>query len=154
MPTFLTNLLTSIFTPGPTPTLLTATNASFFALQLVLLLLLILTHSIHFIILSFLSAGLWYAINWFAAEVALAKQGDDNERGAEGENDDDDDDSGDGTETEGAEKEDMRRNTIPAQPDDHVTETGIRKRRSLGSSTGDASTDSEWDKVEEAETER
>ena len=34
-----------------------------------LLLLLIATYSIHFLILSFLSAGLWWAINWFVAEV-------------------------------------------------------------------------------------
>lgn len=66
---FFEDLWNSIFTPGPTPPLLLATNVTFAALQLVLLTLLILTYSIHFIVLSVLSAGLWSAINWFAKEV-------------------------------------------------------------------------------------
>jgi hypothetical protein len=69
--TFVENLFNSIFTPGPTPTLLVATNISFAALQLILLLLLISTYSIHFLVLSFLSAGLWWSINWFVAELKL-----------------------------------------------------------------------------------
>jgi hypothetical protein len=69
MSTFITDLFQSIFTPGPTSTLLIATNASFACLQVVLFLLLIATYSIHFLILSFLSAGLWWAINWFVAEL-------------------------------------------------------------------------------------
>ncbi len=80
MASFLASLWESIFTPGPTPTLLLATNASFGALQLLLLLLLVSTQSIHFVILSFLCAGLWYAINWFAAEVQAAKAKDDAEK--------------------------------------------------------------------------
>ncbi|KAJ0300667.1 hypothetical protein COL5a_006633 [Colletotrichum fioriniae] len=70
MAAFVTNLWESIFTPGPTPTLLRATNATFAALQLLLGVLLLATWSIHFVILSFLSAGLWYAINWFVVELA------------------------------------------------------------------------------------
>ncbi|KAK1687818.1 ER protein Pkr1-domain-containing protein [Colletotrichum godetiae] len=70
MAAFVTNLWDSIFTPGPTPTLLRATNATFAALQLLLGVLLLATWSIHFVILSFLSAGLWYAINWFVIELA------------------------------------------------------------------------------------
>ncbi|KXH28543.1 hypothetical protein CSAL01_09994 [Colletotrichum salicis] len=70
MAAFVTNLWDSIFTPGPTPTLLRATNATFAALQLLLGILLLATWSIHFVILSFLSAGLWYAINWFVIELA------------------------------------------------------------------------------------
>jgi cytoskeletal protein RodZ len=73
MSNFMVNLWESIFTPGPTPTLLIATNATFGALQLVLFSLLLFTHSIHFAILSVLCAGLWYAINWFAREVEAAK---------------------------------------------------------------------------------
>jgi len=73
MAAFFTDLVSSIFTPGPTPTLVVATNVSFAALQLVLLLLLIATYSIHFFILSFLSAALWYAINWFVAELNIAR---------------------------------------------------------------------------------
>jgi hypothetical protein len=69
MSAFLTELFNSIFTPGPTPTLIVATNTSFACLQLVLLLLLVATYSIHFVVLSFLSAGLWWAINWFVAEL-------------------------------------------------------------------------------------
>lgn len=34
-----------------------------------LALLLVFTHSVHFVILSLLSGGLWWAINWFAAEI-------------------------------------------------------------------------------------
>lgn len=71
MTTFLENLWNSVFTPGTTPTLLLATNASFGALQLLLFILLLATHSIHFIILSVLTASLWWAINWFARELAL-----------------------------------------------------------------------------------
>lgn len=69
MASFFTSLLNSIFTPGPTPVLLLATNISFGGLQLVLALLLVFTRSVHFAILSLLSGGLWWAINWFAAEL-------------------------------------------------------------------------------------
>ena len=88
MASFLTSLWESIFTPGPTPTLLIATNATFAALQLLLLILLIATYSVHFLVLSILSGGLWYAINWFAAELAAAKASDavssDNKPGSAG----------------------------------------------------------------------
>lgn len=73
MATFMTNLWESVFTPGPTPTLLIATNATFGSLQVLLLILLLTTSSIHFAILSVLCAGLWYSINWFAREVQAAK---------------------------------------------------------------------------------
>jgi hypothetical protein len=72
MSKFMEDLWSSIFTPGPTPSLLIATNASFACLQVVLLLLLIATYSVHFLVLSLLSAGLWYAINWFVAELRAA----------------------------------------------------------------------------------
>ncbi|KAG6018306.1 hypothetical protein E4U41_003985 [Claviceps citrina] len=74
MSSFLIDLWESIFTPGPTPTILRATNLSFGALQLVLLALLFATGSIHFVVLSVLCAGLWWAINWFARELAAAAQ--------------------------------------------------------------------------------
>ncbi|KAF2459261.1 ER protein Pkr1-domain-containing protein [Lineolata rhizophorae] len=73
MADFIANLWNSIFTPGPTPTLLLATNAAFAALQVLLLALLAATRSIHFLILSGLSASLWWAINWFAGELAAAQ---------------------------------------------------------------------------------
>lgn len=73
MSSFIVDLWESIFVPGPTPTILRATNATFAALQVTLLALLVSTYSIHFVILSILSAGLWWSINWFAAELAAAK---------------------------------------------------------------------------------
>lgn len=73
MADFLTNLWGSVFTPGATPTLLVATNATFAALQALLLALLIATYSIHFAILSVLCGGLWYSINWFATELRAAQ---------------------------------------------------------------------------------
>ena len=69
MASFVEELWSSVFTPGPTPTLLIATNATFAALQVVLFSLLIATYSIHFVVLSVLSGSLWYSINWFAREV-------------------------------------------------------------------------------------
>jgi len=74
MASFLTSLWESIFTPGPTPTLLIATNVTFGSLQILFLSLLIATHSFHFVALSILSAGLWWGINWFAGELAQAKE--------------------------------------------------------------------------------
>lgn len=69
MSQFFKDLWESIFTPGPTPSLLLATNVTFAALQVVLASLLLATHSIHFVILSVLCGSLWYAINWFAREL-------------------------------------------------------------------------------------
>jgi len=80
MTTFIENLWTSIFTPGPTSTLLLATNVSFGALQTVLLALLIATYSIHFLVLSVLSAGLWWSINWFAVEVSAVRAKEEEEK--------------------------------------------------------------------------
>ena len=74
MADFVQNLWESIFTPGPTPTLLVATNVTFACLQTVLLLLLVATYSIHFLILSCISAGLWLSINWFAGELKAAQE--------------------------------------------------------------------------------
>ncbi|KAK3394021.1 ER protein Pkr1-domain-containing protein [Podospora didyma] len=74
MAAFLTELFESIFTPGPTPTLLVATNVTFAALQVVLAALLVATYSVHFLILSVLSGGLWTAINWFARELGEHQQ--------------------------------------------------------------------------------
>ncbi|KAI0164662.1 ER protein Pkr1-domain-containing protein [Xylariaceae sp. FL1272] len=73
MASFVEQLWESIFTPGPTPSLLIATNVTFASLQVVLFVLLIATYSIHFLALSIISAGLWWAINWFATELAAVK---------------------------------------------------------------------------------
>lgn len=73
MASFFTQLWESIFTPGPTPTLLVATNASFAALQALFFAMLLGTRSVHFVILSLLCGGLWWAINWFAVEIRAAQ---------------------------------------------------------------------------------
>jgi cytoskeletal protein RodZ len=69
MGSFVEDLWSSVFTPGPTPSLLIATNVTFAALQVLLLALLLATYSIHFVVLSILSAALWWSINWFAQEL-------------------------------------------------------------------------------------
>jgi hypothetical protein len=74
MASFVQDLWESIFTPGPTPTLLLATNVTFAALQLVLGALLLATWSVHVVVLSFLCGGLWWSINWFARELSVHQQ--------------------------------------------------------------------------------
>ena len=156
MAAFFTNLMESIFTPGPTPTLIVATNASFAALQVIFLVLLIATYSVHFLILSFLSGGLWWAINWFATELHIANQKEaEAKRQKEAQRSRQQKDTEDsGTETEGkaglsasqeSESEKEMNTLAPEAMDD-----GMRKRRSVGETSGYQSTDSEWDKVEEA----
>jgi len=171
MAAFLEELWNSVFTPGPTPTLLVATNAAFAALQLLLLVLLIATYSLHFLVLSVLCGGLWYSINWFATEISREQQAqkakDKKEKSPEPDNASD-------TETESA---------LPDAPTDPVTAKtpssassqnqrherpkdssstllepkmaesteALRRRRSLGESSGYVSTDSEWEKVSEGE---
>ena len=161
MASFLTDLFSSIFTPGPSASLITATNVSFAALQIVLSLLLTATYSVHFLILSFLSAFLWYAINWFVRELEATTR-DEKEAGRSGElraahlNDSQEEDSGE--ETEGAEERKKKNGTRRSKeasinslsPDN--SHGGLRNRRSLGEqSSGDLSTDSEWDKVGDSE---
>ncbi|KAG0643982.1 ER protein Pkr1-domain-containing protein [Tuber brumale] len=74
MATFATGLWNSIFTPGTNSSLVLATHASFFALQITFLALLAGTHSYHFIILSFICAGLWMGITWFIREIDILKK--------------------------------------------------------------------------------
>ncbi|EXJ89363.1 anaphase-promoting complex subunit 2 [Capronia epimyces CBS 606.96] len=169
MASFLQELWESIFTPGPTPTLLVATNASFAALQFLLLILLIATYSIHFLVLSALCSGLWYAINWFAAEIArdqqVQKAKDEKEKSPEPENASDTDTE---TETPGPEsttatttssapvpgqRHETPKQTPPTllEPSTADSVEALRRRRSLGESSGYISTDSEWEKVSEGE---
>lgn len=211
MADFLGSVWESIFTPGPTPPLLLATNVAFFSLQLVLALLLFFTYSIHFLVLSALCGGLWWSINWFAGEVMIVqKEKEEEERRmleteeregksvrAKASRDDVREglvdsamDSGDDTETEtdDAGSRSLRSsqtdradsasgggptlvspqksgNTIAGQSEG--TSSGfntniaaslaplakpndaIRQRKSLAESTGDLSTDSEWEKVDD-----
>jgi hypothetical protein len=204
MASFFENLWLSIFTPGPTPTLLVATNASFAALQLLLFAMLLATYSVHFIILSFLCGGLWWSINWFAAEIRAAqakeeeakrireaRRGKDkNGKGTGAGGDGEAMDSGDDTEVD-AEVEVQKQRPTQARASrpesqstvlvDRPSERSIRegtpqasavpggpaaasttgaatkpallvddapkKRKGLGESTGDLSTDSEWEKL-------
>jgi len=196
MADFVTNLWTSVFTPGPTPTLLLATNVTFGALQILLLGLFITTYSIHFAILSTLTAGLWYSINWFASELKAAQAKEEEAERlrkqtslavqseqwkSSGEVGDSADDEGEDTETEGV---GMRENTSSTslestkgdaevrqgirhamRPSGHATKTetsaatgsqavggkAIPRQRKIedGDLSGDISTDSEWEKVED-----
>lgn len=153
MASFIEELWNSIFTPGTTPTLLLATNASFAALQLVLLALLLATYSIHFLILSVLCMGLWAAINWFAHELQIEKdKAAEQDRGAREKPSDPANDSD--TETELAPDPPVQGTIIPSkssssqiQPDILPQGDALRRRRSLGDSSGYVSTDSEWEKV-------
>lgn len=177
MASFLEELWMSVFTPGPTPTLLVAANVTFAALQAVLFALLLATYSIHFIVLSVLSAALWASINWFAGELQRAQAEEDARKEKEEKKAHADgkprrktstsksggalDSSASDTETENiaaAEKEtkkDAQPGTAAAsaflQPPE--TQTGSRKRTSVsGESSGYGSTDSEWEKVDEGHT--
>ncbi len=155
MSNFFADLFSSIFTPGPTPTLLVATNASFAALQLLLLALLVATYSIHFLALSFISAGLWWAINWFAAELQAAKAQEEETRhskasrnGGSGGGDESDES---GTETEAADDSPANRDVRAWKQGGlkPLEDQGVRRRLSLSEQSGEMSTDSEWEKVEE-----
>lgn len=171
MASFIEELWNSIFTPGPTPTLLIATNASFAALQLLLLVLLYATYSIHFVVLSILTAALWYAINWFAREIQAEKAKTEGqtelttrkERSLELESD---------TETEAPLPAKRKPKPAPAAPaappvpvptasvsstthlrpaQSNASDDALRRRRSLGDSSGYISTDSEWEKISEGD---
>ncbi|KAF1365092.1 Pkr1-domain-containing protein [Lizonia empirigonia] len=211
---FFEDLWESIFTPGPTPTLLIATNASFAALQLLFFALFIGTYSVHFVILSFLTGGLWYGINWFAKEIRIAQKAEEEakriraeRRGSQkdtpGDGDQADIDTGDDTEvdakeevqkqSEGLAKREKKRAPRPEtqstvmvdRPSERentpravaagasgggpigasttgastrlapLVDDALKQRKGgLGESTGDLSTDSEWDKLSEDSEER
>lgn len=161
MASFVEELWSSVFTPGPTPTLLVATNVSFAALQLVLFALLLATYSIHFIVLSFLCAGLWYSINWFAHEVRVAQQAQEAEKKKQAETDpgsgrkkDSVDSADSDTETEVLVGKDPKASAVAtgtaASARLQPTERDPTKRASGGDSSGYGSTDSEWEKVEDS----
>lgn len=149
MSAFITDLFQSIFTPGPTPTLLVATNAAFAGLQVVLLLLLIATYSIHFLILSFLSAGLWWAINWFVAEVTAHQALEDAkkkrlEEAGPGEDS--------GTEAETVIDTGV---TVSGSKEVEVLEKrGELKDRGTSGSKSEISTEDEWERVSENEKDK
>ncbi|KAL2861283.1 ER protein Pkr1-domain-containing protein [Aspergillus pseudodeflectus] len=173
MASFIEDLWSSIFTAGPTPTLLFATNVSFAALQTLLLVLLLATYSIHFVFLSIISGGLWYMINWFAREVTQAQaqaaeqetstenasvegkkpaQSDSRTRGTPDGADSD-------TETEGLLDRKSPQVSVSTPQSTSASTTlqvprsanEVRKRLYVsGDSSGYASTDSEWEKVDDS----
>lgn len=162
---FVEELWSSVFTPGPTPTLLVATNVTFAALQLVLFVLLLATYSVHFVVLSFLCAGLWYSINWFAHEVRLAQQAQEAEKKAQAESEPGSDrkkDSVDSADSD-TETEAVAGKKPKKSPKDYAVTTGSAASARLqptqrdpakraspgGDSSGYGSTDSEWEKVED-----
>jgi hypothetical protein len=178
MADFIPNLWESVFVSGPTPTLLIATNVTFGLLQVVLVLLLAATHSIHFGILSVICGGLWWSINWFAAEVAAVKAEEEAKAKREEEKDvkrdidaggESADDEGESTEVEveggdASGLEASRASLSLSGFEEGVVrsgreeEGGARQRNVKtqqeqqargGDLSGEISTDSEWEKVED-----
>jgi ER protein Pkr1 len=156
MASFFENLWESVFVAGPTPTLIVATNVAFACLQLLFFALLLATYSVHFAILSFLSAGLWWAINWFVVELEEAKRkeaaagrpwgqsttggGVDLKHGS---------DADDDTETE-AETVVGTKGTGSHEVETLAPTGRLNKRRSeVSNSGGEMSTEDEWEKVED-----
>ena len=144
MASFLEDLWGSVFTPGPTPTLLIATNISFALLQTLLFALLVATYSIHFLVLSFLCAGLWVSINWFAGELQAEQERARAEKAAK---------DGDArTEAkavvEGKGKEETRSGSRVRERRSARTLKASAREGSQGRRREAESTDSEWEKVE------
>lgn len=80
---FFVDLWESIFTPGTSPALLTATHASFVLLLLSLLSLIYITRSIHYINLFVIALCLYGAVIWFVEELKQAKLKDNAELATE-----------------------------------------------------------------------
>ncbi|ELR10344.1 SMK killer toxin resistance protein [Pseudogymnoascus destructans] len=150
MATFFTDLMTSIFTPGPTSSLLIATNVSFAALQVTFFGLLIATFSIHFVVLSVLCGSLWWGINWFVAELraheAAEKEKAREEAEARGESSESDTDAqtvvgvkrGSGVEV---------REEVEGLVKRDLAESPLRSK-------SDVSTEDEWERVSENEKDK
>jgi hypothetical protein len=152
MSAFITELFQSIFTPGPTPSLLVATNVAFACLQTVLVLLLIATYSIHFLILSFLSAGLWWAINWFVAELNAAQAAEDEKKRLL-----DETGPGEDTETEAETVIDAgdAGTGSGSKEVEVVARAGeLKDRGKSGGSKSEISTEDEWERVSENEKDK
>lgn len=150
MSAFFTQLFESIFTPGPTPTLLVATNVSFACLQLVLLALLIATYSVHFVILSLLSAGLWWSINWFVAELKISQALEDHKKRQMEETA-----AGDDTETEAETVIDTGDTGFGSKEVEPLELRGeLKDRVHSGGSKSEISTEDEWERVSENEKDK
>ncbi|KHN99858.1 Endoplasmic reticulum, protein Pkr1 [Metarhizium album ARSEF 1941] len=155
MASFIAGLWESIFVPGPTPTILKATNATFAALQIVLLGLLVATTSIHFVVLSILCAGLWYSINWFANELAVAqtRQQQEAERATAEDKDATDDKGGDDsdTEVESTARQGRQRLRKRGGVSGVAGQANNLEASSGGETQSSVSTEDEWEKVSESD---
>ncbi|KAL6873200.1 Pkr1 domain-containing protein [Trichoderma novae-zelandiae] len=177
MSSFFVELWEGIFTPGPTPTILKATNISFAALQLVLLSLLLATYSVHFVVLSVLCGGLWWSVNWFARELRVAQALEEEKQrqqrlgvsaslGAAAAAAAGDASGSSDTEVEGrvARRTSARNKksggasasaAAAAKADaEPVEKKGELKQRSLAESVSSVSTEDEWERVSENEREK
>lgn len=157
MATFITDLMNSIFVPGPTPSIIVATNASFAALQLVLLCLLVATYSVHFLILSGLCGGLWWSINWFVAELRQERRKEEERKAKE----QSDILAGDDSDTEQEEVIKVGTTESGSKEVELIRQVGELKDRGLGrmdgamSSSGtEHSTEDEWERVSENEKDK
>ncbi|KAJ4326581.1 SMK killer toxin resistance protein [Fusarium piperis] len=181
MSSFFVELWEGIFTPGPTPTLLKAANGSFAALQLVLLLMFAATYNVHCLVLSILCAGLWWSINWFAAELAIAqreqREKEEREKREAARDDDTTDGDEDETETEvetASASASASAPAVAAVPSkappakdpttlDAAVAAGLEpvepkgevtQRVAAAGTQSSVSTEDEWEKVSEAENEK
>ncbi|KAI0879344.1 ER protein Pkr1-domain-containing protein [Hypoxylon argillaceum] len=152
---FAEQLWESIFIPGTTPTLLIATNVTFAALQLVLFILLVATYSMHFVALSLLSGGLWWAINWFAAELNAVKAREEAEktRPEQRSTRQGTDDSETEVETIVA-RSNPKSGSSEIEPEEQVGDLKHRVVEGLPESKSAASTEDEWEKVSENEKDK
>ncbi|CAG7920671.1 unnamed protein product [Penicillium olsonii] len=147
MASFVEDLWSSIFTPGPTPTLLIATNVAFAALQAIFFALLLATYSLHFVALSIISGGLWYSINWFAAEVKLAQQAQEAEKEKEKLEKPRLPDTDSETETEAVKE--VKATVTGSSTLLHPEGDSKKRPTTGGDGSGYGSTDSEWEKVDD-----
>ncbi|KAK4085436.1 uncharacterized protein Triagg1_426 [Trichoderma aggressivum f. europaeum] len=166
MSSFFVELWEGIFTPGPTPTILKATNVTFAALQAVLLSLLLATHSVHFVVLSALCGGLWWSINWFARELRIAQAAEEDKKTKQKQKQKLPAVAGGGevsgssdTEVEGRVTRRSARNkksaAAAAADVELVEEKGeVKQRQPLTESVSSVSTEDEWERVSENERER
>jgi hypothetical protein len=150
MSTFLVDLFESIFTPGPTSSLIIATNVTFACLQLVLFVLFFTSYSIHFVILSILSAGLWWGINWFANEVLALKAQEEEEARKKQQADD----AADDTETEAETAVSTGKSTSGSTSLEPVQQREGLKGRGDWGSRSEVSTEDEWERVDESEKDK
>ena len=151
---FLVALWSSVFTPGPTPPLLLATNVTFAALQLVLFALLIATYSVHFFALSLISSALWWSINWFARELRANEEAERELKKRERERSERDKGRGkgsDGDEEGGGEWDEEVERSEDVQDRGSVATEGLRERSRRHAS---ADTDTETETEEQSREER